>query len=156
MFNKTTHQEIKDMLEACVELKKHIEQTEKQLKIADYELDHNPIDMSINVTQDITGVELFNRAAKVRYHGTRLDMLLDLVEANVNKKVINVFEFKDQLTSANSDNRIYYAVMTDTTDNAVVIEMFTGKTFAQQYADKLPNACVRMGMVDRGRFIELD
>lgn len=71
------------------------------------------------------------------------------------KKHCTTYKFKDPLGPANKATQVWFAVMTNTSIKAEVIQLYIGKKFAEDEAVKL-SGCVRMGVVYQGEFLEIN
>jgi hypothetical protein len=65
-----------------------------------------------------------------------------------------VFKFKDPIGPANKASRVYFAVMSNVSRRAEVIELYIGEKFAVEQASKI-NGYVRKGIVFEDQFVEL-
>lgn len=69
-------------------------------------------------------------------------------------KTITTYKFQDPMGPANKANPVYFAVMSDATDNAVVLGLYIGRNFAYEESNKV-NGCVRKGIIYQDEFLAL-
>jgi hypothetical protein len=70
-------------------------------------------------------------------------------------KTCTTYKFQDPMGAANKNNPVYFAVMSDATENAVVLGLYIGRKFAYDESDKV-NGCVRKGIVYQDEFLALE